>query len=71
MQVLAIQRLKLGFPLGDGWRGEEALERLREWFRTDPAPLKAYEWRVDGGRPVREDGALSGADYDPEEAQYT
>ena len=68
-QVLAMQRLKLGFPLGDEWRGEEALERLREWFRTSaPAPLKAHEWRVDGGRPVREGGALSGADYAPEEA---
>ena len=70
MQVLAIQRLKLGFPLGDGWRGGEALERLQEWFRaSDPAPLKAHEWRVDGGRPGCEDGALSGVDYAPEEAQ--
>ena len=33
--VLAIQRLKLGFPLSDGWRGEEALERLREWFNFE------------------------------------
>ena len=70
--MLAIQRLKLGFPLSDGWRGEEALERLREWFRTSaPAPLKAHEWRVDGGRPVRKSGALgalSGADYGPEES---
>jgi hypothetical protein len=66
-QVLAMQRVKLGFPLGEEWRGD--LDKLQEWFRTSaPAPLKAQEWRVEGGRPVREGGALDWPDYGPKEA---
>ena len=65
-QVLAMQRVKLGFPLGDERRGD--LAKLQEWFRTSaPAPLKRQEWRVEVGRPVREGEALSGADYGHEE----
>ena len=66
-QVLAMQRVKLGFPLGDEWRGD--LSKLQEWFRTSaPVPLKAREWRVEGGRPVREGGDLDWPDYGPKGA---
>lgn len=66
-QVLAMQRVKLGFPLGEEWRGD--LDKLQEWFRTSaPAPLKAREWRVEGGRPAREGEVLDWPDYGPKEA---
>ena len=66
-QVLAMQRVKLGFPMGDEWRGD--LAKLQEWFRTSaPAPLKAREGRVEGGRPVRKGRDLDWPDYGPKEA---
>ena len=44
LPVLQIQRLKLGFPLGDRWQGEGASETLKNWFgEAAPGPMRDPE----------------------------
>ena len=56
--LLLIQRLMLGFEIGPDWRGDDALERLHDWFQNEaPGPITSTalfeEAYSDGGRKPR------------------
>ena len=38
--LLLVQRLMLGFEIGPSWRGDDALDRLHDWFLNEaPEPI--------------------------------
>jgi len=56
--LLLIQRLMLGFEIGPDWRGDDALDRLHDWFQNEaPGPITSAalleEAYSDGGRKPR------------------
>jgi len=73
LPVLQIQRLKLGFPLGDRWQGEGASETLKTWFeKAAPGPMRnPVDWTkaCNEGRGDRTE-ELNDEDYGDDEMTF-